>query len=135
MKTFLFALVAVALSALPAAAFTLTPVGAVMSAQYTEPTTNTDSSALDDLAATNVHWRLCPTSGVCSAAFTVEANVPASAPTGGGVKTTTFTVPVAVGQQANVEAYVTAVDLSGNTSPDSTHVTKRVDRLSPSAPQ
>lgn len=135
MRAFILAALLVGLSALPAAAFTLTPSGAVMTAAYTEPTTNTDGSALDDLSATNVRWRLCPTSGPCSSAFTTEPAVPASSPTGGGSKTTTFTVPVAPGQQANVEAYVTASDTSGNVSPDSTHVTRRVDRLSPSSPQ
>lgn len=123
------------LLASPAWAIDFTPTGSVLTVTYAEPTTNTDGSALNDLARTNVHYRICPTSGACASPYTVGPNVAATASTGGGAITTTVTVPVGPGQEANVEVFATATDTTGNVSPESTHVTKRVDRLSPSAPQ
>lgn len=116
-------------------AIDFTPSGAVLTVTYTEPTTNTDGSAINDLASTQVHFRLCPTSGTCSASFTVAPNVNASAATGGGAISTSVTVNIVAGQENNVEVFATATDTSGNVSPDSLHVVKRVDRLSPSAPK
>ena len=123
------------LLATPAWAIDFTPTGSVLTVTYLEPTTNTDGSPINDLASTNVSYRLCPTSGPCAAPYTLGPNIAATAPTGGGSISTQVTVPVGPGQEANVEVFATATDTSGNVSPESAHVTKRVDRLPPSPPQ
>lgn len=116
-------------------AIDFSPTGAVLTVTYTEPTTNTDGSVLNDLARTNVHYRVCPVTGTCTTPFILGPNVAATSPIGGGPISTTVSVSVAPGQEVNVEVFATAADTSGNVSPDSVHVTKRVDRLSPKAPQ
>jgi hypothetical protein len=137
MRRYLAILAVLAVAVLPTNAMALdfTPTGAVLTVTYTEPTTNTDGSALNDLARTNVSFRVCPATGACSAPFTIGPNVAASAIAGGGNISTTVAVAVTPGQEVNVEVFVTASDLSGNVSPESVHVTKRVDRLSPAAPR
>ena len=114
-------------------AIDFTPTGSVINVSYIEPTQNTDNSALNDLAKTTINWRVCPVSGTCSAVYT-KVDVAASALVGGGSISRDVTVPVTPGQEVNVEVFATATDLSGNVSPESVHVVKRVDRLSPKAP-
>lgn len=133
MRQFLFALALLLASAPAAQALEVTPTGAVVTVSYTEPTTNTDNSPLNDLAKTTIHWRECPTAGPCSAAYT-QVDVPASALAGGGAISKDITVPVPPGVERNIEVFATATDTSGNLSPESAHVVKRVDRLSPKAP-
>lgn len=130
--TAILALILTAFAA-PARALDFTPTGAVLTVTYVEPTTNTDGSALDDLAKTTINSRVCPVVGPCVAAFT-PFDVPASSPSGGATIGRQITVGITPGQQNNVEVYATATDTSGNVSPDSDHIVKRVDRLSPKAP-
>jgi len=116
-------------------AIDFTPSGAVLAVTYTEPSTNSDGSTLNDLAKTNVYSRVCPVTGTCAATFTKGPDVAASKAAGGGAINTTVTVTITPGQERNVEVYATATDLSGNESVESLHVTKRVDRLSPAEPK
>jgi len=128
-------LAVLALLALPALAHAIdfTPTGSVITVSYTEPTQNTDGTGLNDLAKTTINWRVCPVTGACNAVYT-KVDVAASVLAGGGTISRDVTVPVTPGQEVNVEVFATATDLSGNVSPESTHVVKRVDRLSPKAP-
>lgn len=109
-------------------AITFTVTGAEVTASYTEPTTNVTGTPLVDLDHTNVFFEVPGSPAVRS------PNVPASLPTGGGAITTTVTVPIAVNQEADVRFWATATDQSGNESPRSTEVVKRIDRLAPNAP-
>lgn len=134
MMRFVLVLMMLALAA-PASAIDFTPTGSVLTATYREPTTNTDGSALNDLKETQIFFRVCPVSGACAAVFTAGTATPATTAAGGGTVNAQQTVPIAPGQENNVEVYAVARDTSGNVSPESPHVTKRVDRLSPAAPQ
>lgn len=119
-----------------AEAIDFTASGAILTVTYKEPTTNTDGSVLNDLAGTTVSSRVCPVTGTCSSAFTKTPLIPAvGGLVGGGNVSTTVTVNVTLGQEVNVEVFAQAQDTSGNVSPESLHVTKRVDRLSPAPPQ
>jgi hypothetical protein len=134
MRRLLIAAAALVLAVAPAAeAIDFTPTGSVITVTYTEPTQNTDNSSVNDLAKTTISWRVCPTAGACTGAFTT-VDVPASALTGGGAISRDVTVPVAPGVERNVEIFATATDTSGNLSPETPHIVKRVDRLSPKAP-
>lgn len=114
-----------------ASALDFTASGTILTVTYTEPTTNADTPAtlLDDLAFTNVYYQL-------DAGVAVKGpNVPATSPAGGGAISTQITVPVVAGQRVNVTISATATDTSGNESVKSTPVTKRIDRLAPTAPK
>ena len=117
------------LLASPAWAITFTVSGSIVEGQYTEPTTNANGSALTDLAKTNVYYQIPGQSAVKG------PNVPASALTGGGTITTSVTVPLVAGQEADVTFWVTASDTSGNESARSPETVERIDRLSPNPPQ
>lgn len=133
LKKLLLATMFVAMTT-PAWAIDFTPTGTVLIVVYTEPITNTDNSPLTDLAKTTVNSRVCPTTGVCTTVYT-QVDVIASAISGGATVSKAVTISIAPGQENNVEVFATATDLSGNVSPESLHVVKRVDRLSPSAPK
>ena len=116
------------LIATPAAAIDFTVTGAVITATYTEPTTNADATPLADLAKTNVYYQLpggIPVKG---------PDVAASRPQGGGAITTQVTVPVVAGQDVLVTFWATATDTGGNESARSAEVQRRIDRLAPAAP-
>ena len=110
-----------------AQAITFTVTGTEVTVGYDEPTQNTDNSALTDLDHTTIYYDK-------GAGPVAEATVPATAPTGGGTITTTITVPVLAGEEADVNFWVTASDQSGNESVPSPVITQRIDRLSPKAP-
>lgn len=112
-------------------ALTFTQTGAVVTATYTEPTTNADTppTPLTDLASTNVYFQILGQTAVKGPA------VPATAATGGGAITTTVTVPIVAGQQADVNFWATATDKSGNESVRSVETILRIDRLPPGAPK
>ena len=110
-------------------AIDFTQTGAVLSVSYNEPSQNADGSSLDDLDHTNVYFQ------VGSDADVKGPNVPASSVAGGAAISTSVTVPVAAGQQASVTISASAMDVSGNESPRSASITKRIDRLSPAAPK
>ena len=121
-------LLAALLVASPVAAIDFTVTGAVVTASYTEPTTNADATPLTDLAKTNVYYQLpggTPVKG---------ADVPASRPQGGGVISTQVTVPVTAGQDVVVTFWATATDQQKNESEPSKSVQVRIDRLAPGAP-
>ena len=113
----------------PAVAIDFTVTGAVVTATYTEPTTNANATPLTDLAKTNVYYQLpggTPVKG---------PDVSASRLLGGGIITTTVTVPVVAGQDLVVTFWATATDTAANESARSTEVQRRIDRLAPGAPQ
>ena len=101
-------------------------------ASWTAPTTNTDGSALTDLAAYNVYMASGATVPVFPGAgwtkTTVAAASPAPAPN--------TTVTTSLGAQPNGQRYivVTAVDLAGNESAGTAAVAFLVDRLAPTVP-
>ena len=74
----------------------------VVEYHYNEPTLNEDGTPLDDLAATRLYYQIPGQSAV------MARSVAASAPTGGGQRTETLTVPVTA--PATVSFWVTAVD-------------------------
>jgi hypothetical protein len=84
---------------------------------------NPNAAPLTDLATTTI-WYDNITTG------TVKVmDVPASAPTGGGAVTKTFTVPDAQkGWERNYTFWVTAKDITGNTSCDSPKVEVKIDK-------
>ena len=132
MKTLFTSLAfAACLCAVDAEALTLTLSGAELTVEYDEPTTNTDLTPLDDLAYTNVY------SKVGTIAEVKHPNVPASRAAGGGHIVTKITVPVPAGTRTDVTVTVTATDSAEvpNESARSIPVTKRIDRLAPSAPR
>jgi hypothetical protein len=92
---------------------------------WDEPTTNTDGSALTDLATIKVYQ-----DGVAI------KSVPASRATGGGLnQTTTVTVPdPAAGTTKTYSFYCTAIDTAGNESVASNTVTRFFDALAPASP-
>jgi hypothetical protein len=134
MKRVLMTALALLAFAAPAAAIDFTVTGANLTVTYTEPTQNACGApsatcpALTDLDHTNVYLQI----GV--AAPSKLPNVAATSATGGGAVSTSVTVPIAAGQEANVTIQATATDGSGNESVKSTSATKRVDRLSPGSP-
>jgi len=66
----------------------------------------------------------------------VEAKiVPATALTGGGSIAENIVVPVNEYEEADVDFWATATDLTGNPSKKSNIVNKTIDRLPPGAPQ
>lgn len=101
--------------------------GAVMTANYQEPATNEDGSPITDLALTSIYYDMGQ--GPVKA-----AEVPASAPTGGGTVTHDIEVPVAPKQEVNVTFWITATDGSGNESAHGNDVVVRIDRLAPAPP-
>ncbi|TAL13935.1 hypothetical protein EPN95_04580 [Patescibacteria group bacterium] len=120
---------ALALIASPVFALTFTVTGTEVSFEFTEPTTNANAAPLLDLSHTNIYFQ------IGSSAPVKGPNLPASAPTGGGIKAGSVTVPVLEGQEADATFWSTATDLSGNESGRSIEIIKRIDRLSPAAPK
>lgn len=111
----------------PAWAMDFTVTGAVVTATYQEPTVTATNTPLTDLASTSISYDL--------GAGPVRArDVPATAPTGGGIITTTVDIPVAANQEVDVRFWATATDTSGNESARSAEVVRRIDRLPPGAP-
>jgi len=131
MKRLLLALMIITLASTPVFALEFTLTGSEVTATYTEPTTNTDGSLLKDLAKTIIFYDI-----VGDGLPEVKAiEVPATVLTGGGSIIQIVTVPIIGNQEADVDFWATAVDLSGNSSDKSTIVRKRIDRLAPSVPQ
>lgn len=116
------------LSPVIAGAMEVTVNGVNVTLDYNEPSTNENASALQDLNHTTCYYDM-------GSGYVKAADVPATAPTGDGYITTDITVPVMAGQEMDVKFKATATDNSGNESADSPIVTKRIDRLAPSAPQ
>lgn len=100
-----------------------------VSASFDEPVASADGSALGDLAYHNVWYRYSTNPPVKG------PQLPASSPSGGGkVLNAPLLVPAPAGQRTPLEFWVRSVDLSGNMSPESTHVVFDVDRVAPAAP-
>ncbi len=121
-------------------AMTFLVTGTEVSFEFTEPTTNDPPppllpTPLSDLSHTNVYFQIKSNNPALVTPPTKGQNLPASAPTGGGIKAGTVTVPVMDGQEADVTFWPTATDLSGNESARSIEVVKRIDRLAPAAPR
>ncbi len=95
---------------------------------YTEPSTETDGFALEDLAYTNVYYQIGTGPAVRG------PQVPASTPNGGGSIKTSLLIPAAGGQRLNVKFWVTATDSTGLESPRSSENTLSIDRVPPAAP-
>lgn len=128
MKKILFCLILLLALTTYANAFTVTQSGAIVHANYVEPSTNTDGSLLDDLDHISIYYN--------AGQGDIKAlDVPATAPSGGSSMSADVTVPIKDGQQANVDFWATAVDTSGNESAPSPKTTLRIDRLAPSAPK
>ena len=66
-------------------AIDFTATGTILTVTYTEPTQNTDGTALDDLAKTSVYYQ------VGTAAEVKGPDIPASGPTGGAPISTQIT--------------------------------------------
>lgn len=112
-----------------ASAIDFTASGTILTVTFKEPTTNFDTTPLDDLAYTNVYYRLD------AGAEVKGPNIPATTSAGGGNISTTVTVPIGANQRATVTIRATATDTSGNESAKSAAVVKTVDRLPPMPPQ
>ena len=131
MKRLFLALIIITLASTPVFALEFTLTGSEVTATYTEPTTNADGSSLKDLAKTIIFYDI-----VGDGFPEVKAvEVSATALTGGGIIIQTVLVPIIANQEADVDFWATAVDLSGNSSDKSTVVRKRIDRLAPGTPQ
>jgi|CXWL01.1.fsa_nt_gi hypothetical protein len=127
----LFALLALPLLSMcyPAYAFDVALTGAEITLAYTEPSTNVNDTPLLDLKETRGYFQQSggtPQLGV---------TVPASSPTGGQAIMARITVPILQDQEADVNFWVTAADLSNNESPQSVKLLRRIDRLAPKSPQ
>lgn len=102
---------------------------ATFTANYTEPTTNIDTSPLSDLDYTTIYYRI-------NTAVRVKAvDIPATSINGGGVINESFTIEGLIGKETNVVIIYTATDLSGNESEEFVEPTIRIDQLTPSIPQ
>lgn len=103
--------------------FTVRPTGGDFTVNYTEPTTNSDGSALTDLDHCNV------TTQAGSQSAAVSSNIAASAATGGGVQNPVITMlwgPVP-SQALPLSFSVTCTDSTGNTGAIGTPVLFAVD--------
>src|SRR3972149_11524897 len=108
MKRLLLALIIITLASTPVFALEFTLTGSEVTATYTEPTTNADGSSLKDLAKTIIFYDI-----VDDGLPEVKAvEVPATALTGGGVIVQTILVPIIANQEAEVDLWGTAFDLS-----------------------
>jgi len=140
MKKILLIFMLVLFMASSAHALTFLVTGTEVSFEFTEPTTNDPPppllpTPLSDLSHTNVYFQIKSNNPALVTPPTKGQNLPASPPTGGGIKAGTVTVPVLEGQETDVTFWVTATDLSGNESLPSLKTIKRIDRLSPAPPQ
>lgn len=103
--------------------------GAQVTYSYKEPSTNSDGSALSDLKLTSIYYTV-------NSGETVKAkDETASAKTGGGAKSSTFTVPIVDSKETTLRFWSTASDDSGNESVASAVTVKRIDKLAPSSPE
>ena len=103
--------------------FTIQPYQGTFTATFTEPTTNSDASALTNLSYCNVYVLVPGQSAVKS------ANITASAATGGGVQTPS--VPIVWGpvpsRALSLQFWVTCTNTSGLESSASPITTLAVD--------
>ena len=103
--------------------------GAQVTYSYKEPSTNADGSPLADLKTTTIYYTV-------NGGATVKAkDEAASAKTGGGAKSSTFTVPIVDSNESTLRFWSTATDESGNESVASAVTVKRIDKLAPSSPE
>lgn len=112
-----------------ALSFDVTVTGTQLRAEYKEPSVNKDGSPLVDLKETRVYFQIVGKSPA------VGLTVPASSKIGGQPVSGDVLVPVLVDQEADVNLWATALDLSGNESGPSNVLQKRIDRLAPDAPE
>lgn len=95
---------------------------------YKEPTTDADGQPITDLAYTSVFYQVGAEPPVRG------PQVPASAPTGGGVIHTTVIVPLAVGERKTFKLWVVATDTTGLDGEPSDTVTLSLNRVAPGVP-
>lgn len=95
---------------------------------YLEPTLNKTGTPLTDLKETRAYAK------IGSGPASVVKIHPASKLTGGGSVQVDAVLPVLEDQEADVQCWVTAVDLAGNESIPGDLVTVRIDRLAPANP-
>lgn len=105
-------------------------IGTEFEVRYTEPTLDADGSSLDDLVATRIYYQL---QGEPTPVLYKE--VPASNPAGGGQVVERVLIPVAEGQEVNVDIWFTAIDEVPNESARSVVFVRQLDRLAPAPPQ
>lgn len=104
-------------------------VGAQVTLTYKEPSTNSDGSLLEDLRHTTVYY------SVNGGATVKGQEVLATSLTGGVSRTVTLNIPIDDAKETLLRFWATATDESGNESGSSVVVTKRIDKLAPSAPE
>ena len=104
-------------------------VGAQVTLTYKEPSTNSDGSVLGDLKRTTVYY------SVNGGATVKGQDVLATSLTGGVSRTVTLNIPIIDSKETILRFWATATDESENESAPSTVVTKRIDKLAPSAPE
>lgn len=97
-------------------------------AQFDEPTTSVNNSALTDLKHTTVYGRA--NGGPVVALITN----PATSPSGGGSVSLDILVNAPSGVVTGWEFWATATDITGNEGPSSNIVSLSIDRVGPAAP-
>ncbi len=124
------ALFAILVSVLPLEARAVGPVvGSSCRFEWTEPQTNTDATALVDLA--EYRFYITQTPGVYSATPAKVSPAPTPDPVAGSILTTPCPAGIPQGQNY---AVVTAVDLAGNESAKSNEAPFVFDTRVPGAP-
>jgi hypothetical protein len=109
-------------------AWTIVPGGIQVTVEYTEPSTDSDGTSLNDLNRTSLFYNL--------GSGDVKAfDVIASTTTGGGNVVKTTVIPWPNGKEGNVSFYAVAVDTNSAVSAKSNIVIVRFDTLSPGAPK
>ena len=111
-----------------AQAFTVTLTGAMVRVEYTEPIDNEDGSITNDLNHCELFYDV-------GAGAVKGMDIPASSPAGGADMSASLEIPVISGQEVDVKFWLTAVDLSGNSSKPSELFFVRIDRLAPNPPR
>lgn len=109
-------------------AWVVVPGGIQVNITYTEPNTNSDGTALNDLARTQVFYNL-------GAGDVRIIDAPATSMTGNGNINQTVVVPWPSNRQGNVTFYAIAIDTGSNISARTGDVIVRFDTLSPGAPR
>lgn len=103
--------------------------GAQVTFSFKEPSTNVDGSKLQDLRDTSVFY------SVNDGPQVKAGDVVASSKFGGGTQVYTFTVPIVDSTESTLKFWAISNDESGNPSPPSAAIIKRIDKLAPSSPE
>jgi hypothetical protein len=101
--------------------------GTELEVVYKEPTTNDDGTAITDLKSVNLYYN-------SGGGETLAIEVPASSPTGGGIRIKRILIPLGEDTEAEVKFYFRAYNLAGEASANSPVIIKRLDKLAPKTP-